>query len=317
MLSPHAQMSFKAIQTYREQLRQIFDDAAPHLHDEDHCHTQKENLERLALKLHSSYIESELCRPALKPEVDPNDAVTATLRSDCIASLKRTVESYVQIHSINSHASRSWIGLQRTISCAFLLAVISESKTDPKVWDILRRLEAVIAERASDDGEYKQGATPGSKTTSAEMTSPKTSSAKYRPYGGPSFVDGVTNVPISVLDPNADTSASSIPATVPADIESQWSKPLLKSLRALHKLNAAFITHSHQQQGTTTSPLNPTLSVSGHFPASSSAAPGMSTAAVKRESLTPMTPESSGSGEWAFSNLLDRASEYIHPPLWA
>jgi hypothetical protein len=173
MISPHTQMSVKAILAYKDQLRHILDDAGPYLHDPSACQSTKDHIERLGLKLHSSYIESELCRPALRSEFDPRDHVAAALRADCIASLRRTVEAYVDLHAVSSLAARSWIGLQRSISAAFLLAVIPESKSDPQVWSLLRRLENVIAERAAADGVLEQGgAAPVNNAPSAPIRSP-------------------------------------------------------------------------------------------------------------------------------------------------
>ena len=77
MLSPHTQISFESIQGYKERIRKIMVEAKPHLQDAQWCTNSPEHLERVVLKLHSSYISSELCRPSLKPSVDANDADVA------------------------------------------------------------------------------------------------------------------------------------------------------------------------------------------------------------------------------------------------
>ncbi|KAL1959395.1 hypothetical protein VTO42DRAFT_2198 [Malbranchea cinnamomea] len=322
MLSPSTQMSFKVIQNYKNQLKEILDDASPYLRDSKFCTSTKENVERLGLKLHSSYIMSELCRPALKPEFDDNDGVAAMLRKDCITALTKTVEAYVELHATDSHATRSWIGLQRSISSAFLLAVIPESKTDPKILGLLRQLETVIADRAAADEALIQNTSSGTSTSSAQMTSPRLYHAPSKAtVSGTIAMGGTTNVPVSPFDqcPNPPIS---IPASVPIDIEGQWAKPLLKSLRALQKLNGAFAAHFGQQQqgnGQASVPLTPNVAatVGGQFQPPSSAPPGSSTMTSQRSgSIPPVTPESSGSGDWTFPNLIDRAAEYIPPPLW-
>ncbi|EER27623.1 hypothetical protein D8B26_006287 [Coccidioides posadasii str. Silveira] len=307
MLSPQSQMSFAVTRAYREEIRRILADAAPHLRDPKFCTTPKQNLERLGLKLHSSYIASELCRPALKVTADPTDATTAAVRKECIQALSRTVEAYVELHAANPQASRSWISLQRTISSAFLLAVLEESKHDAHIRCLLLQLEHAIAERTAADATDK-GPSPGASKSVSE--------------GSPHLISGVTNIPTSTLDPTQISTTSTIPASVATDTETQWQKPLTKSLRALQKLNAAFSMHSRQQQvqpigslpSMSSSP-GVGVSISGYVTPSGSIG-GPSINATRAGSLPPPTPESSGSSDWNLPNLLDRAAEYIHPPLW-
>ncbi|KAL1963942.1 hypothetical protein VTN77DRAFT_7617 [Rasamsonia byssochlamydoides] len=320
MLSPHFQMSFKAIQAYKERIQQILADAAPHLRDRKYCLSSVDHLQRLALKVHSSYITSELCRPALKATADKNDPLLAKTRQDCVASLIGTVESYIELHSCSSHGSRAWITLQRAISSAFLLAVIDESKSEPQVWKLLRQLEVVIAERASAEGEFDGTEAP---TTNAAATSPHGVAAEGAMNAGNAnynVIPGMTNAPLSISDSFSGPPTASIPASVAADTRTQWAKPLTKSLRALQKLNAAFSNYGTDGNGGG-SPNYAPNSQAGAAAAAGGGQPhngSTSTSAITPSmgSLPPPTPESSSSGDWTFPNLLDRAAEYIHPPLW-
>ncbi|WEW56186.1 hypothetical protein PRK78_001623 [Emydomyces testavorans] len=307
MLSPQSQMGFAVIRAYKEDIKRILADAAPHLRDPKFCTTPKENLERIGLKLHSSYITSELCRPALKATADSSEAATSAVRKDCIQALSRTVEAYVELHAANPQASRSWISLQRTISSAFLLAVLEESKYDSQIRYLLLQLESAIAERTAADAADK-GVAPCPNNPVSERSN--------------HFISGVTNVPISRLDSTQVSTTSTIPASVAADTETQWQKPLTKSLRALQKLNAAFTMHSRQQQTPAGSLAVPSpagvVSMSGYVTPSGSGSGPCTTQSIgstRAGSLPPPTPESSGS-DWSLPNLLDRAAEYIHPPLW-
>lgn len=301
MLSPESQMGFAVIRAYREEIRRILADAAPHLRDPKFCTSSKENLERIGLKLHSSYITSELCRPALKVTADATDAATSATRKECIQALSKTVEAYVELHAASPQASRSWISMQRTISSAFLLAVLEESKHDPQIRYLLLQLEGAIAERTAADAADK-GSTPCPNNNTSD--------------GSPHLISGVTNVPMSTQDPAQVSTTSTIPASVAADAETQWAKPLTKSLRALQKLNAAFSMHSRQQHmgplGSIPPPGVP-MSLSGYVTPLNT---GGHMGGTRSGSIAPPTPESSGSSEWNLPNLLDRAAEYIHPPLW-
>ncbi|KAH8701968.1 putative C6 transcription factor [Talaromyces proteolyticus] len=273
MVTPNSHMSFKTIQEYKERIQKMLADAAPHLRDRKYCHTLMNNLERLALKVHFSYITSELCRPVLKAEADKTDPLFFKVRQDCVESLINTVESYIELHSYSSHGSRAWITLQRAISCAFLLAVIDEGKTEPKVRGLLHRLEVIIAERASAEDSLH----------------------------GQQIAEASDSVPV--------------------DSHTQWAKPLVKSLRALQKLNIAFNTYGAQNPSQTRRSNSPYGQYSSQVMPSSVYTQNSSTSAnacvtPNMGSLPPPTPESSSSGDWTIPNLLDRAAEYIHPPLW-
>lgn len=305
MLSQHSQISFDSFQGYKERIKQIMNEATPHLREAAWCSTPTQHLERLVLKLHASYFSSELCRPALKPSIDSNKPGTASMRADCVTNLMMTVEAYIEMHNISSHASRSWIALQRAISSAFLLAVIEEAKSDPSVWHLLRQLESIIAQRAANERAYDTGDV-APEATASSMTSPSQGMDSYDP------ITGATNPPGTVLPAMDPTS----PAAVVPDTQTQWAKSLAKTHRALQKLLAAF-GNQHRRPSARSpampsqSNLNPASASMSAFvpPASAGMTPSVG-------SLPPPTPESSGSGEWSMPNILDRASEYIHPPLW-
>ncbi|GAB1202383.1 hypothetical protein APSETT445_000996 [Aspergillus pseudonomiae] len=296
MLNPHAQLSQKTIQAYKERIQHIMIEAKPYLRDRKYCFSTSEHLERVVLKLHSSYFASELLRPALKMTADPNDPLTTSMRSDCVSNLMTTVEAYVEMHSVSSHASRSWIALQRAISSIFLLAVTEESKTNPRFWTLLREMKMIIAERANEEGLFGQGDASGLHQTerngSLTAAIPPTTST-------------------TATSPAALSSGSPASAAVVVDTQTQWAKPLTKTLRALDKLEAAFSSHGQLPAGQGAY-LNPaTASMQNLVP------PVAAAMTPSVGSLPPPTPESSTSGEWTIPNILDRAAEYIHPPLWS
>jgi hypothetical protein len=320
MLNPQYPISFKAIQAYKERIQQILTDAAPHLRDRKYCLSSMDHLQRLALKVHVSYITSELCRPALKVTEDSPDPLTTKVRKDCMVSLIATVESYIELHSFSTLGSRAWITLQRAISCAFLLAVLEESKYDTQVWKLLHQFEAVIAERASAEADFES---TDARATNASAASPPqgVASTVTRAAASANFntIQGMTNAHLSISDSFVAPAAANIPASVAEDTRSQWTKPLIKSLHALRKLNAAFSKCNFPDNGNSDSPnpsgqgsLNPfptTPAIGGLVHSTTAATTGVTA------SVPPPTPESSSS-EWTIPNLLDRAAEYIHPPLW-
>lgn len=315
MVTPHSHMSFKTIQAYKERIQQTLADSAPHLRDRKYCRSPMNHLERLALKVHFSYITSELCRPALKAEADRSDPLFHRVRQDCVDSLIGTVESYIELHSFSTHGSRSWVTLQRAISCAFLLAVIDEGKTEPKVRELLHQLEIIIAERATVEGEFDADGTPPAigheGTTFPQIVGP---TAGYPDSGTAS---GATKAHLSA-EPLQEPRAAYVPTSTPVETHTQWTKPLIKSLRALQKLNIAFsASQGSHENGHINSPYGhgSTLGVPSTYTYNSSRSAN-SSATPNIGSLPPPTPDSSASSEWAFRGVLDRAAEYIHPPLW-
>lgn len=308
MLSPHSQMSFKTIQAYKERIQQIMAEAKPSLRHRDFCYSPKEHLERVVLKLHSSYFASELCRPALKSTADTKDPITSSMRSDCVKNLMLTVEAYIEMHTISTHASRSWITLQRAISSIFLLAVIEESKSDSRFLTLLQQLKLIIAQRANSENLYESchASAVGDVPEVTQMPATNTTTTFHT-------IPGTTNT--TAADPTAINATDPVPASVAADTQAQWAKPLTKTLRALEKLAAAFSGQSQGQPGSSnlspymTSNATPASMNNLVLPVSSGMTPTMG-------SIPPTTPESSTSGEWSIPNLLDRAQEYIHPPLW-
>lgn len=139
------------IPAYKVELDKIMADAAPHLRSEDYCFTLRDHIQRLTLKLRSSYLVSEICRRSLKQSSTGSGkkALAPHLCHECIDSLLSTIEAFIEIHQIIPHASRSWIHLHSAISAAFLLSVDEGAQTEPSVWAILEKLENVFSDLTS------------------------------------------------------------------------------------------------------------------------------------------------------------------------
>lgn len=353
-LKPNLRMSWSQIQRYRDGVIQVVSDATPYLRERSRCGNETiKHIERLALKLHSSYMISELCRPALK-ETGDDSTPTATpagspaaqgqrrkgsrsssrsppadpdlpqrLRQDCLRGLEGTVAAYVELCEHSQFAARSWVGIQRAISAAFLLGTVPEANQEPRIMNLLRDLEKCIAARTTED--------PGFDALQAARDA----------HG-----------------PNASNPA-------PEQLESVWARSMTKSLLALQKLNAALASHKNEtSQGDQSavgvrgmymdgqSMRNATShGMHAHMPPRrhphvqtgfTPAKPGLSLAGVKKEpysptvggamvvphtgaptsagmaGLAPITPDSAGSAtsEWGYERLAERAHGYVQPPIW-
>lgn len=241
-LSPKAAMTWSKIQSYKDEVNSIIGDALPRLRDRSLCTQNQHHLERLAFQLHSSYMISEICRPALKeskgesslsvaPVLSPrhdrrtsnisshsahspgssttDSNITAQLRIECIASLERTIEAFVEIHDHSIFAARSWIGIQRSISAAFLLGILQETRQEPRIVQLLMRLERCLSSRAREEVGFD-----------SNFDDDSHSSPGSKPGRRLSVVNNSGSRPGMSETPN-------------------WARTMTKSLHALGQLNAA------------------------------------------------------------------------------
>ena len=350
LLHPRSYMTWDTIRRYTDEIAAIYAEAAIHLRERSHCHQMTQHLERLALKLHSSYITSELCRPALKeassssadgqpssatpvqspsgsrrkvsqgsaqsPTSSSDAATRARFRRECIQNLEGTVAAYVELHSLSKFAARSWIGIQRSISAAFLLGTLPETNQEPRIITLLRNLEKVIAQRTMEDPTFEG-----------------------------------TQAQEAIGSPAQQRQSQPTLAESP-----HWARSMAKSLNALGKLNAALIgglasvkvpggynSTANLQTGpagagaapniftnTRTNPnapqgpqsqysVVPNLKQEPYSPGMGNpvvlgSGVGLPVAAV---GMGPITPDSTGSsGDWNYGNLHERAAEYVQAPLW-
>ncbi|KAJ5653196.1 hypothetical protein N7490_000199 [Penicillium lividum] len=145
----HSHSRFHDIQEYKHRIQRTLSDAAPHLRYREHCRTLADHIERTEFRLHSSYLLSVICRVSLDSHAHLDPQRRKLVREDCISSLINTVDAFVELHEINPHCSRSWISLQRSIASAFLLITNDDS---PRTWELIDRLEKVLAEHVYADG---------------------------------------------------------------------------------------------------------------------------------------------------------------------
>lgn len=203
-IHPKQMVSVATMTKYKDEVHRIWNDAKPRLRNRQQCVVIQDHLERLALKLHCSYMISEICRPVLKdtsksPVVSPgacrkssvsSQATTPTdptavsqLRSECTKYLEWVVDAYIELLGINKCAARSWVGIQRSIAAAFLLGIIPETKQEPRIVKLLTELERSIRNSALEDADDMY--TP---SMSPEVQRPATASDEM-----PSWVENMTN----------------------------------------------------------------------------------------------------------------------------
>jgi hypothetical protein len=335
--------TWTTIQKYKETVNAIVKDGVPHLRERSLCAKTTQHLERLALKLHSSYMTSELCRPALKeggsdgntPNLNPaqsppgrrkgsqssahsptqGDINIGQLRRECIRSLEGTVEAYVELYSLSQFAARSWVGIQRTISAAFLLGTIPETNQEPRVLRLLQNLENCISKRTTDDPTFETLRTAKSPTHGGV---PLTEAPHWaRSMTRSLNALGKLNATLAGHKAGKSYSSSSslgrggeagYPTPSTGSFASMQSQVAMNALRSQQQQQQ----HQHQQYQQQLPPMQ--LKQEGYSP--SMAGTGMGGGMMG----APITPDgstgSSGGGEWNYGNLQERSLEYIQPALW-
>jgi hypothetical protein len=357
-LGHRSQMNWSVVQRYKESVNTIVHDGLPHLRERSLCGKITQHLERLALKLHASYIVSELCRPALKetgtdpdrpypnpvqsppgrrrkgstsgsqsstsgPVRSPSDTSISIseLRRECVRSLEGTVEAYVELHSLSEFAARSWIGIQRAISAAFLLGTIPETNQDTRIINLLRELERCICQRTMDDPSFEAFRTNEQRSQKGRQLSPEGFPLTEAPHWARSMTRslnalGKLNAALAghIAGKHVNTSGGSSYPTPSGSFANLQSQAAMNAMRAQQPLPPMHVPHQHthahppgqghphtkQEQGQGQGQYNPTV--------------GMM--ALNTE-LGPITPNSTGSAsEWNLGNLRERGAEYIQPALW-
>jgi len=343
-LSSKKAMSWNMILKYKGEVHRIWEDALPRLRDRQKCVAMTDHLERLALSIHCSYMISEICRSALKEEYQPTptsrpnskqsplvspDAagrksslssgsptsppgdpqMTGYLRAECIKYLEKVVETYVEIRDINRFGARSWIGIQRAISAAFLLGVLPETKQEPRVISLLNELEKCIKLSAVEDSGFAK---------EAELR--RSQEAGHPFSGGPSkdsplWVQSMTKSLSALSNLNAALASSK------AGIVNKEFFPSLAGVQQIPPAHAAAMYNSPAVSpgggnGVTSTPLNTTQHPFG-FNATSRT--GMQVNPQRMSTMGPgplITPDSVGGDAWNYGNIRERALEHVQPGLW-
>ncbi|KAB5517510.1 fungal-specific transcription factor domain-containing protein [Coniochaeta sp. 2T2.1] len=123
---------------------------APHLRKKDECRSAVDRLQYYAIRLHSSFVISVCCRPALKRGDNPLEASQKKfLAARCKENLTETVRMYLAMHQLSVIPTRSWAFTYHGLSSAVLLGILCETKADPEVrqlqGDLILALSATAA----------------------------------------------------------------------------------------------------------------------------------------------------------------------------
>ncbi|KAI5465317.1 fungal-specific transcription factor domain-containing protein [Mariannaea sp. PMI_226] len=115
------------------------------------CKTALDRLQHYAIRLHTSFVISVACRPALRRDCDIEPEQKKELADRCKTNLTETVRMFLAMHQLSAIPTRSWAFTYHGLSSALLLGILSESKTDPEVRQLQGDLIAALSATAAKD----------------------------------------------------------------------------------------------------------------------------------------------------------------------
>jgi len=125
----------------------------PSFREKDDCKTVQDRLHHYAVRLHTSFVISVLCRPSLRR--GENIGMTldekAILAEKCKQNLSETVRMYLKMHSLSVIPTRSWAFTYHGLSSAVLLGILGETKADPEVRQLQGDLISALSVTAAKD----------------------------------------------------------------------------------------------------------------------------------------------------------------------
>ncbi|KAI6783971.1 putative thiamine repressible regulatory protein [Emericellopsis cladophorae] len=129
--------------------------ACAHIQDKDMCKTALDRLQYFAIRLHTSFIISVACRPALRRDCPFDLAQRRELANRCKENLTETVRMFLAMHQVSVIPTRSWAFTYHGLSSALLLGILCETKADPEVrqlqGDLIKALSATAAKEATPE----------------------------------------------------------------------------------------------------------------------------------------------------------------------
>ena len=144
-----------AVENIREKLQ-------VQLRSKETCKTALDRLQHFAIRLHTAFIISVCCRPALlRGDGTRLDAAQKKLLADrCKQNLTETVRMFLAMHQLSVIPTRSWAFTYHGLSSAVLLGILGETKADPEVrqlqGDLISALSATAAKEQTSPQPHIQ-----------------------------------------------------------------------------------------------------------------------------------------------------------------
>ncbi|KAK3934263.1 fungal-specific transcription factor domain-containing protein [Diplogelasinospora grovesii] len=122
------------------------------LRNKEDCKSALDRLQYFAVRLHTSFIVSVCCRPALKrSDSRLESSQKQFLAAKCKENLTETVRMFLAMHQLSVIPTRSWAFTYHGLSSAVLLGIMTETKADPEVRQLQGDLIAALSATAAKE----------------------------------------------------------------------------------------------------------------------------------------------------------------------
>lgn len=127
-----------------------------YLHNREKCMTLQQNLEHLALRMHTSFCVSVLCRPAMRQsQPQPLYPNTELLCTRAKGSLIDASRAFLDFQALSIVPLRSWSMVHTVLSSTLLLCIWEETRHDPECRNLQQRVIDVFT--SSDSRPSEEG----------------------------------------------------------------------------------------------------------------------------------------------------------------
>ncbi|KAJ5768773.1 hypothetical protein N7520_003332 [Penicillium odoratum] len=131
-----------------------------YLRNRESCMTFQQNLEHLALRMHTNFCISVACRPAMKQQPQPLYPQADFLRMRAKGGLIDASKAFLDFQALSVVPLRSWSMVHTVLSSTLLLCIWEETRNDPecrrlqqRVIDVFSSSNAKTAEGTPCDGD--------------------------------------------------------------------------------------------------------------------------------------------------------------------
>lgn len=129
------------------------DRVVPQIRSKEACKTAIDRLQHFAIRLHTCFVVSVCCRPALKRGEATNlsSSERKVLAAKCKENLTETVRMFLAMHQLSVIPTRSWAFTYHGLSSAVLLGLLPEAKTDAEIRQLQGDLISALSATAAKD----------------------------------------------------------------------------------------------------------------------------------------------------------------------
>jgi len=152
-------VTFQQVQDNCQAIEDLRQRVAPSLRSKEQGKTAIDRLQYFAIQLHTSFIISVCCRPALRRDchrLEPDQK--QELAQKCRYNLTETVKMFLAMHQYSVIPTRSWAFTYHGLSSALLLGILNETKNDPTVrglqGDLIQALSATAAKEQTSPASH-------------------------------------------------------------------------------------------------------------------------------------------------------------------